>query len=295
MPIDLHQRLSEFSYGYGVTREVERLLRSVGLRSTPFLPNLLHEAKLGFDVAFDRPGAPLLLQFKLGEALQRFRRAHPTQTPPAPLGRPFWRFNIDTAEPDGQYDMLLKAEQDGAEVYYVAPRFTSWDRYTLAFEGEQILAQSLLVRPSAIDGKLVAQGEPDGSHRVLYDSDTVHVCSEPGQIEEVGEQQITNMRVRILKRDEHVGHALKRLLESFQRRREIRRSPAADREDSHTSLRAVPEAERLAPTPQEVAAGRMRRLTNFRARSERPEDAVFAATGFEAWAAGSQLLAVTLD
>ena len=52
MPIDLHQRLSEFSYGYGVTREAERLLRSVGLRPTPFLPNLLHEAKLGFDVAF---------------------------------------------------------------------------------------------------------------------------------------------------------------------------------------------------------------------------------------------------
>jgi uncharacterized protein Ymh len=42
--IDLHERLSEFSYGYGVTREVEALLMSVGLHATPFLPSLLHEA-----------------------------------------------------------------------------------------------------------------------------------------------------------------------------------------------------------------------------------------------------------
>jgi hypothetical protein len=44
VPMDLHDQLSEFSYGYGVTREVERQLASVGLRPTPFLPSLLHEA-----------------------------------------------------------------------------------------------------------------------------------------------------------------------------------------------------------------------------------------------------------
>jgi hypothetical protein len=49
-------------------REVERLLQSVGLRTTPFLPSLLEEKKLAFDVAFNRPGAPLLLQFKLHQA-----------------------------------------------------------------------------------------------------------------------------------------------------------------------------------------------------------------------------------
>jgi hypothetical protein len=89
VPVDLHQRLSE----YGVTREVELLLKSVGLDPTPFLPSLLHEAKLGFDVAFDRPGGALLLQFKLGEALQRYRRAD-TSTPALALSKPFWRFNV---------------------------------------------------------------------------------------------------------------------------------------------------------------------------------------------------------
>jgi hypothetical protein len=94
-------------------------------------------------VAFDRPGAPLLLQFKLGEALQRLRRQDPSKPPPV-LGRPFWRFNVDTAEPNGQFDLLLKAEQAGAEVYYVAPRFTTWDDYVLAYESDKVLDRSLL-------------------------------------------------------------------------------------------------------------------------------------------------------
>jgi hypothetical protein len=161
LPVDLHQRLSEFSYGYGVTREVERLLRSVGLRTTPFLPSLLQEKKLAFDVAFDRPGKPLLLQFKLGEALQRFRMQDPSKRPPV-LGRPFWRFSVDTAEPNGQFDLLLKAEQAGAEVYYVAPRFTGWDSYVIAFQSDQILDRSLVLSPFQIDAKLTAASEPDG-------------------------------------------------------------------------------------------------------------------------------------
>jgi hypothetical protein len=86
MPVDLHERLSEFSYGYGVTREAEAALASVGLRAIPFLPNLLHEAELGFDVGFDRPGAPLLLQFKLGQAMKRF-----VPGPGPHLNRPYWR------------------------------------------------------------------------------------------------------------------------------------------------------------------------------------------------------------
>jgi hypothetical protein len=96
MPIDLHERLSEFSYGYGITREVERELQSQGFSATPFLPSLLQEAKLGFDAGFKRVGAPLLLQFKLGQAMRRFVPA-----PRPKLSRPFWRYTIDTAEPDG--------------------------------------------------------------------------------------------------------------------------------------------------------------------------------------------------
>src|SRR5262252_6633949 len=115
--IDLHERLSEFSYGYGVTREIEKLLQSIGIHTAPFFPSLLQEAQLGFDVAFNKPGAALLVQFKLGQSLRRFVRNNADQ--PAPLlDRPFWRFNLNTGEPEGQYETLLKAEQDGADTYY---------------------------------------------------------------------------------------------------------------------------------------------------------------------------------
>jgi hypothetical protein len=54
--LDLHERLSEFSYGYGVTREFESALTAKGIRAVPFLPSLLHEAKVGFDVAWKKTG-----------------------------------------------------------------------------------------------------------------------------------------------------------------------------------------------------------------------------------------------
>lgn len=38
--INLHERLSEFSSGFGVTREVQSLLEGIGLRPTPVMPNL---------------------------------------------------------------------------------------------------------------------------------------------------------------------------------------------------------------------------------------------------------------
>lgn len=146
--IDLHERLSEFSYGYGVTREVERLLASV-IRTAPFLPSLLQEAKLGFGVAFNKPGTVLLIQFKLGQSLWRFVRTDPNAPLPI-LDHPFWRFRLNTAEPDGQYETLLKSEMDGAEAYYAAPRFVDWSEYLPFFAAETVLEHSVLIRPSAI-------------------------------------------------------------------------------------------------------------------------------------------------
>lgn len=143
--INLHERLSEFSYGYGVTREVERLLATVGLRTTPFLPSLLHEASLGFDVAFSGPGQVVMCQFKLGQELTRFRRLQPGESIP-PLHRPFWRYQVDTSE--HQFLRLEEFEDEGADVFYIAPRFSSWSRFESAFHRNQILQRSLLLRPS---------------------------------------------------------------------------------------------------------------------------------------------------
>ena len=145
--INLHERLSEFSYGYGVTREVEALLASIGLNATPFLPSLIHEASLGFDVSFSSPGTIVMLQFKLGYELQRFHRSPPTQTIPL-LEHPFWRFSVDAAAP--KFQRLAEFEVAKAQVYYVAPRFSSWAAYDRAFQKGEILDQSLMLKPSEI-------------------------------------------------------------------------------------------------------------------------------------------------
>lgn len=295
MPVDLHQRLSEFSYGYGVTREVERLLQSVGLRTTPFLPSLLQEKKLAFDAAFDRPGTPLLLQFKLGEALQRLRWKASTE-PPTILGRPFWRFNIDTAEPSGQFDLLLKSERAGAEVYYVAPRFTSWDGYMLAYESSEVLERSLLLSPSQIDAELMGAGEPDGPHRILYDGLKSFVCSEPRELIEVSARDLAHkVRTDIERRSRRMDVALRDVHLALERQREIRvRRPTSetDREIPYVMQLAMPGE--LATSWDHLAADRSRRFSHFRDRAVSESDAQFAILGFEAWAIGSQLLAVTI-
>jgi len=294
VPVDLHNRLSEFSYGYGVTREVERQLASIGLQPTPFLPSLLHEAVLGFDVKFDRPGAALLLQFKLGEALQRFRRDD-TSKPPPPLEKPFWRFSIDTAEQDGQFDLLLKAEQAQAEVYYVAPRFTTWDTYVSEFQSERVLYESLLLHPSEIEAKLAQQGVADGWHRIVYDQSSVFVCSEPIPLSEQNSGNVASaIREKINERGERADVVVKEILAGLDHIREIRRPIASDGVTPDDLARYPALAAEFSPSRDQIAAGRGRRLEAFRTKAATEADAMFAAVGLEMWAIGAQLIAVTL-
>lgn len=177
--IELHDHLSEFSYGYGVTRETEQLLATAGLVATPFQPNLVQEAEVGFDVAFQAPGVLLMLQFKLGQELRVFRRSYPSQPKPL-LERPFWRFGIDM---DGhQFQRLLASEQAGAMVYYAAPRFSNWLRFDQHYQAGEILEHSLLAKPSEL---ATAVGGASGRHRVLYDRARRHILSEPRPFHEV--------------------------------------------------------------------------------------------------------------
>ena len=110
----LNERLSEYAYGFGATTEALAHLRSVGVQAAPFLPNLVHENEVAFDVSFNAPGAMLMLQFKLGHQLTRFVRKPATQTPPE-VARPFWRFEVDVDQQ--QFIRLRSWETLGADVY----------------------------------------------------------------------------------------------------------------------------------------------------------------------------------
>lgn len=286
MPVELHERLSEFSYGYGVTREAEEALASVGLRAVPFLPNLLHEAELGFDVGFDRPGVPLLLQFKLGQAMRRF-----VPGPGPVLNRPFWRFRIDTAEADGQYELLLKAEQDGAETYYVAPKFHDWQAYLEAYGDGLVISSSLLMTPGRIRAALDASGAPDGPHKLVYDHARAYLCSDPLPLTVVRSRDFAKrLRTRIEKEDVRLGQSMRRVFAGFTERAQVRRS-----RDSQAAVSSDRRAFSIASDTGTGAAVRRERFADYRGRSKSLDEAITAAVGAETWAAGIQMIMVTLD
>jgi hypothetical protein len=253
--INLHERLSEFSYGYGVTREMERRLAAAGVHATPFLPSLLHEASLGFDVAFSGPGQVVMLQFKLGQQLSRFRRLHPTESIP-PLQKPFWRYFVDVDE--HQFLRLEEFENQGADVFYVAPRFSSWSTYEAAFHASAVLQRSLMLRPSQI--RLGAAGVP-GEHRIVYDRVSRYVCSEPRAIAEVRPDEAVE-KVAVRARE---GPPLLAQLERMVSRQRTAELPRVSR-----------------PRQQDL-----------RSRARTPADGLAAEIGLEAWLQGAQVLFVT--
>jgi hypothetical protein len=284
MPVELHERLSEFSYGYGVTREVERELRSQELSATPFLPSLLHEAKLGFDVGFKRVGAPLLLQFKLGQAMRRFVPA----PRPKKLNKLFWRYTINTAEPDGQFELLLKAEKDGAEVYYFAPKFHDWEIYLEIFECKQILSKSLIIKPSEIRRVMTKNKIPDAKHRIVYSGSKSYLCSDPIEVEAVDASRLMeDVRGRI-ERGRALGDVLQHIYDGFSRRSEIRRPRETGTEE---------DPDRIAYSiPSDLGSQvelRRQRLTRLRSSGYTEEQAVALSVGAEAWSSGAQLVFVT--
>jgi hypothetical protein len=284
MSVELHERLSEFSYGYGVTREFERDLQSRGLSATPFLPSLLQEAKLGFDVGFKRAGTPLLLQFKLGQAMRRF-----VPGPRPSLSQTFWRYRIDTAEPDGQFELLLKAQQDGAAVFYFAPKFHDWEIYLESFERSQVVQRSLVVSPGRIRKIMDDNGVPDGDHKIVYDKSKAYLCSDPLELDTVDSLELADrVRAHIENDRPTIGAVLRHVYRGFSRRHEIRRPrDVQSGEEPDRTLFDIPSEQGRQPRL------RQERLIRLLASGRSQEEAVALAVGAEAWASGAQLIFVT--
>ncbi len=134
------------------------------------------------------------------------------------------RFRIDTAEPDGQYELLLKAEVDGADVFYVAPKFHDWEIYLEAFETRQVVQRSLLVSPSTIRRTLDRHSVPDDEHTIVYDERRAYLCSEPHRIQAVDPGDLAaNLRAQIDGRDRTLAETLDQVYRGFSHRRAIRR------------------------------------------------------------------------
>ena len=144
------------------------------------------------------------------------------------LNRPYWRFRIDTAEPDGQYELLLKAEQDGAETYYVPPKFHDWEAYLEAYGDCAVIDSSLLMAPSCIRTVLDDNGVADGPHKVVYDHGRAYVCSDPLPLTVTRSRDFAKrLRTRIEKDDVPLGQSMRRVLSGFSERVAVRRQAEA--------------------------------------------------------------------
>jgi hypothetical protein len=153
---------SEFSYGYCVTEDLV-VGKGLPITAAPVFPSLKEEGKtgVGYDVLLDRPGAPLFLQFKLVEHMER---GNAKETKKGHFSPPFYRMHLRPSRISDQHQSLISLEQAGNEVYYVAPTFFKRDELNSAYADRQVWNRSFRTKPSAI-GPL----PNDKSHHVSFD------------------------------------------------------------------------------------------------------------------------------
>ena len=179
--------MSEFSYGFALTKE---LLDAPGkeVKAAPVFPSLIAEGQVGggYDVDLSKPGIPWFLQFKLCDHMVA---SHCKEAQSALLSVPCYRMHLRSSRVSRQHELLLRLEQDcrraqnGQQVYYVAPRFHRVEELDDAFARGNVLARSVLIRPSEI-GPL----NDDAEHYVSFgpQGDPWILFSEPRQIEVMG-------------------------------------------------------------------------------------------------------------
>ena len=207
------------------------------------------------------------------------------------LQQPFWRFHIDTAEPDGQFEILLKAEQDGAGVFYIAPKFHDWNFYLGAFEHKQVLSTSLILSPVEIRRVLVDNGVPDGDHKIVYDGNRAYLCSEPLALNSSSASEVAGaLRADVESRELPIANVLENIFNGFDDRADLRRPHGTEvKDDPERRIYAIASEDGRQP---ELRRGRLNRMI---ASGRSREEAIALAVGAEAWSAGAQLIFITTN
>jgi len=186
---------TEFSYGYAFT---ENLIRSsaTGPTSAPVFPNLVQEAKLGYDVKIELPGLPLFFQFKLPELMVRDTAREIAHFGLSGLSTPFFRMPLMRRDVSDQHIHLIRLEAKFPNaVYYASPTCDSAAAFNKAYCLTQVHTQSVLISPNAI-GPL----PDDRSHVVSYasGSSTAWRCSEPKEVKALDFDVITKVVIEQL-------------------------------------------------------------------------------------------------
>lgn len=174
---------TEFSYGFALTYELANAMGPFPI--APHFPSLYEEGKPGefggTDVALDRPGLPIFLQFKRSHeiATKAGIEWKAAQKAGLNLPKPYLRFLLMTDTKSDQHDLLRALNTKHQNVYYAAPRYHTRTKLNEAWRNQTIVHDSIFVRPNDI-GRL-----DKGRHAVAFDrSWMTHalLCSEPVEV-----------------------------------------------------------------------------------------------------------------
>jgi hypothetical protein len=140
---------SEFTYGFALVNELVTN-GNPPILSVPVFPSLLVEGRAGggYDVALNRPGRPLFLQFKLARNIRGWRAKEFEQ---GFFQRPFYRMYVRPKQSSQQHQLLLALEQQNrGSVFYCAPAFHTLGQLDTFYKAGRIARYSRFVRPSRL-------------------------------------------------------------------------------------------------------------------------------------------------
>lgn len=170
---------TEFSFGYAFT---ENLIRasSNGPKNAPVFPNLVQEARLGYDVRVDRPGKPIFFQFKLPEYMVRDTAKEIAIYGLRGLSVCFFRMSLMRRDISDQHQLLLDLENRFPDsVFYAAPIIESCTGFNAAYIAANVHLQSALFSPNDIgplpDNNIHFVSYSARSHRAWFCSDPIEI------------------------------------------------------------------------------------------------------------------------
>lgn len=172
---------TEFSFGYAFT---ENLIRSTstGAGDAPVFPNLIQEARVGYDVHINLPGFPLYLQYKLPDLMVRDTATEISRYNLPYCYLPYFRMYLMKRNQSNQHAALIELEKRFPKsVYYVSPCMYNINEFNEAYLTANVHCRSVFFSPISI-GPL-----PDNrQHVVVYRSeqyqDDAWLFSEPRKI-----------------------------------------------------------------------------------------------------------------
>lgn len=173
---------TEFSYGYAFT---ENLIRSSATapKGAPIFPNLVQEAKLGYDIKINFPAVPLFFQFKLPETMKRSTAFEISSGGCPGLSVPFFRMGVMRKDLSRQHERLIGLESQHPDcVYYAAPALKTLRTFNKAYDAGKMAEKSAFFSPRDI-GPL-----PDTKpHSIAFAEDlsVAFFCSEPKSIKAI--------------------------------------------------------------------------------------------------------------